>query len=64
MPVLTPQQPDWESNIYVVITTRVFILGGVVFLGRSLYSLVSRYSGAVTDTAPSARMSSLPFRDP
>lgn len=55
MPVLSAQQSDWESNVYVVATTRVFILAGVVHLGRSLYQLMSRSSGVVTETAPSAR---------
>ena len=55
MPVLTLQQSNWENNIYVVTTTRVFIMAGVVYLGRSLYYLVSRYSGVVAGTAPTAR---------
>ncbi len=60
MPVLTPEQSNWENNIYVVTTTRVFIMAGVIYLGRSLYYLISRYSGAVADTAPTARASPNP----
>lgn len=64
MPALTPQQSDWESNGYVVATTRVFILAGVVQLGRSLYHLISRYSGVVAETAPTTGASLLYFLCP
>ena len=63
MPVLSLQQPNWESNVYVITTTRVFILAGVVQLGRSLYQLISRYSGVVADTNPIARASPLHFSE-
>ena len=59
MPALTPQQSDWESNGYVVAITRAFVLAGIVQLGRSLYQLITRDSGVVTETAPTARASSL-----
>lgn len=57
MPVLNSQQADWENNIYVVATTRVFVSAGVIWLGRSLYQLMSRYSGVVAETGPAARTS-------
>ena len=42
MPVLTkPQEPSWESNAYVLATTRIFVLMGTAYLGRSLYKMVS-----------------------
>ena len=42
MPVLTtPQGPNWDSNVYVVATTRIFILMGTAYLVRTLYNLVS-----------------------
>lgn len=43
MPVLhaTPQQPSWDSNIYVQTITRIFVMVGVGYLVRSLYSQVS-----------------------
>ena len=63
MPVLTPQQSDWESNGYVVAITRVFVLAGIIQLGRSLYQLTSRHSGVFTETAPTARTSPLHFSD-
>ena len=41
MPVLpVPQQSDWSNNIYVLTATRVFVMIGVAYLIRSLYTLV------------------------
>lgn len=42
MPVTTNfQGPSWESNVYVLATTRIFVLMGTAYLVRSLYNLVS-----------------------
>lgn len=42
MPVLTtPQEPSWDSNAYVLATTRIFVLMGTAYMGRSLYNMVS-----------------------
>ena len=42
MPVVTtPQEPSWDSNVYVIVTTRMFVLMGTAYLLRSLYNLVS-----------------------
>lgn len=41
MPALpTPQQSDWDNNVYVLATTRIFVMIGLAYLIRSLYSLV------------------------
>ena len=41
------QQTGWKDNIYVLTTTRVFVVVGAAYLCRSLYYLVTRYSGPV-----------------
>lgn len=42
MPVITTsQEPDWNNNVYVIATTRGFVLIGTAYLVRSLYNLVS-----------------------
>lgn len=42
MPVITTsQEPDWNNNVYVITTTRVFVLIGTAYLLRSLYNVVS-----------------------
>ena len=42
MPVITtPQEPSWDNNVYVIVTTRMFVLMGTAYLIRSLYNLVS-----------------------
>ena len=47
MPVLTARQDsDWDSNVYVITTTRVLVLVGTAYLGRSLYNLVSATWGS------------------
>ena len=35
------QGPSWDSNVYVITTTRILILMGTAYLVRSLYNLVS-----------------------
>lgn len=37
---LSPQQPDWSSNSYIVSMTRILVVVGVSFLARSLYQLL------------------------
>ena len=59
MLVSATQQSGWENNLYVLTTTRILVLAGVVYSCRSLYFLVTRYSFAVTDTTPIARASNL-----
>ena len=44
------QQSGWEKNIYVLTTTRIFVIAGVVYLLRSLYYLIARYSGPAIGT--------------
>lgn len=47
MPVITdPQEPSWESNVYFIVTTRIFVLMGTAYLVRSLYILVSAIWGS------------------
>ena len=47
MPVITTSQgSSWESNVYVIVTTRFFILMGTAYLIRSLYNLVSATWGS------------------
>ena len=53
------QQSEWENNIYVLTTTRIFVVAGAAYLCRSLYYLVTRYSGSVIGTIQPARVSSL-----
>ena len=52
MPVITTSQGlNWESNVYVIVTTRIFVLMGAAYLLRSLYNLVSATWGSrVTST--------------
>ena len=57
------QQSEWENNIYVVTTTRIFVVVGAVYLFRSLYYLITRYSGPVIGTIQHARVSSLESYD-
>lgn len=46
MPVIsTTQKSSWDSNVYVQISTRVFVIIGVGYLARSLYSKVSSIWG-------------------
>lgn len=52
MLVSATQQSGWENNVYVLTTTRIFLVAGVVYFCRSLYYLVTRYSVAVTDRIP------------
>lgn len=54
----TPQQSDWNNNFYVVATTRIFVMIGMGYLIRSLYSLVpsiwaSRFSSVAHNLVPS-----------
>ena len=42
----TSQGPSWESNVYVIVTTRIFVLMGTAYLIRSLYILVSATWGS------------------
>ena len=47
MPVITTSQgSSWESNVYVIVTTRFFLLMGTAYLIRSLYDLVSATWGS------------------
>ena len=47
MPVITnPQEPSWESNVYFIVTTRIFVLMGTAYLIRSLWTLVSANWGS------------------
>ena len=57
------QQSEWENNIYILTTTRIFVVAGAVYLCRSLYYLVTRYSGPVIGTIQHARVSSLESHD-
>ena len=57
------QQSEWESNVYVLTTTRIFVVAGAVYLCRSLYYLVTRYSGSVIGTIQGAPVSSLESYD-
>ena len=42
MPALTtPQEPSWDNNVYVLVTTRIFVLMSMAYLARSLYNMVS-----------------------
>lgn len=59
MLVSATQQSGWENNVYVLTTTRILLVAGVVYSCRSLYYLVTRYSLAVTDRIPNPRASSL-----
>lgn len=53
MPALTvPQQPDWNNNVYVLATTRMFVMIGMAYLIKSLYNLVPSIWG--TRSAPIA----------
>lgn len=41
MPALPiPQQSDWNNNVYVLATTRIFVMIGLAYLLRSLYNLM------------------------
>ena len=57
------QQSGWENNVYVLTTTRIFVIAGTVYLCRSLYYLVTRYSGPLMGTIQHARMPTLEFCD-
>ena len=57
------QQSGWENNIYVLTTTRIFVVAGAVYLCRSLYYLVARYSGPVIGTSQITPASSPKFFD-
>lgn len=47
MPALPISQPsDWNNNVYVLATTRVFVMIGLAYLLRTLYSLVPSIWGA------------------
>lgn len=47
MPALpVPQQSDWSNNVYVVATTRIFVMIGMAYLIKSLYNLVQSTWGA------------------
>ena len=47
MPVMTTsQESSWESNVYVIVTTRFLVLVGTAYLVRSLYDLVSATWGS------------------
>ena len=39
--ITDPQEPSWESNVYFIVTIRIFVLMGTAYLIRSLYVLVS-----------------------
>lgn len=43
--ITTPQEPGWNSNVYVIATTRIFVLVGTAYLLRSLYNMVSHIWG-------------------
>ncbi|CAD6590898.1 MAG: hypothetical protein ASARMPRED_005096 [Alectoria sarmentosa] len=40
MPALPVPQSDWSNNVYVVVTTRVFVMVGMAYLIKSLYHLL------------------------
>lgn len=63
MLISATQQSGWENNVYVLTTTRIFLVAGVVYFCRSLYYLVTRYSVAATDRIASPRESFLQFFD-
>lgn len=39
--ITNPQEPSWESNVYFIVTIRIFVLMGTAYLIRSLYILLS-----------------------
>ena len=57
------QQSEWENNVYVLTTTRIFVVAGAVYLCRSLYYLVTRYSGPFIGTTQTTRASSPKYFD-
>lgn len=51
MDTINPSQPgNWESNLYVVSTTRVLMAFGLAFLIRSVYQLFQRMRSAGGNT--------------
>ena len=47
MPALpVPQQSDWNNNVYVLATTRIFVIIGMAYLVKILYNMASSMWGA------------------
>ena len=61
MPSLpTSQQSDWSNNIYVVATTRIFVMIGMAYLAKSLYNFVPSIWGTRSASIAAGEYSSLP----
>lgn len=60
----TPQQDDWQNNIYILSTTRVLMALGLTFLIRSLYQLYQSMRAAGGDAgAPGKSRASVCLTD-
>ena len=58
--ITTSQEPSWGSNMYVIVTTRIFVLIGAAYLVRSLYNLVSPSWGSRLASIAAGELRSLP----
>ena len=60
MPALPiPQQSDWSNNVYVVATTRIFVVIGMGYLVKSLYNHVPPIWGTRSASVAAGEHSSL-----
>ena len=58
MPALpVPQQSDWSNNVYVIVTTRVFVMVGMAYLIKSLYHLLPSNWGTRSASIAAGRLS-------
>ena len=57
MPALPVPQSDWSNNVYVVVTTRVFVMVGMAYLIKSLYHLLPSNWGTRSASIAAGRLS-------
>ncbi len=61
MPALpVSQESDWNNNVYVIATTRAFVMIGIAYLVKSLYNLVPSIWGTRSASIAAGRLS-FPF---
>ena len=58
--ITTSEESSWDSNVYVIVTTRIFVLIGTAYLVRSLYNLVSPSWGSRLASIAAGELRSLP----
>ncbi|KAL9066248.1 MAG: hypothetical protein Q9161_007705 [Pseudevernia consocians] len=64
MPALpVTQQSDWSSNFYVVATNRIFVVIGMAYLVKSLYSLVPSIWGTSSASIAAAVADGIDLED-